>query len=86
MSAIRKRSISLRGHRTSYSIENEFFAALQQMAALRKIPLAQIVSEIDAARGEKSNLSSALRIAVLVHVQSGSASTETFMAMQTQFP
>ncbi len=69
MSGIKKRSISLNGHRTSYSIEDEFQQILQQMAAAQSIPLAQVIASIDAARGMNANLSSALRIAALAHVR-----------------
>lgn len=80
MSDVIKRSISLSGHRTSYSIENEFQIGLQQMAGLRQIALAQLIAEIDAARGSDSNLSSALRIAVLKHFMSGRSNTQNYGA------
>lgn len=70
MSGIKKRSISLNGHRTSYSIEDEFQEILLQMAAEQSIPLAQVIARIDAARGMNANLSSALRIAALAYVRS----------------
>jgi predicted DNA-binding ribbon-helix-helix protein len=70
MSAVKKRSISLSGHRTSYSIEDEFFTGLLEIAHKRSIPLARLVAEIDDERGVRSNLSSALRITVLNHFRS----------------
>jgi predicted DNA-binding ribbon-helix-helix protein len=69
MTVIKKRSISLSGHRTSYSIEDEFQAALLAMAERQSIPLAHLIASIDLARGTNANLSSALRIAVLQHAQ-----------------
>jgi predicted DNA-binding ribbon-helix-helix protein len=69
MSGIIKRSISLNGHRTSYSIEDEFQQVLLQMAAAQSLPLAKIISNIDDARGMNTNLSSALRIASLAYVR-----------------
>ena len=63
--AIRKRSINLKGHSTSFSLEPAFFDALQKIAGQRTMPLAQLVADIDTARPENINLSSALRLYVL---------------------
>ncbi|HVW57114.1 MAG TPA: ribbon-helix-helix domain-containing protein [Rhizobiaceae bacterium] len=65
MSAVRKHSVTIRGHRTSFSLEDAFFIELEQMAARRSIPLAGLIAEIDAARPRSTNLSSALRLYVL---------------------
>ncbi|SCW55742.1 Ribbon-helix-helix domain-containing protein [Rhizobium mongolense subsp. loessense] len=62
---IRKHSASLHGHRTSFSLEDEFWAELKAIATARAIPLAALISEIDDRREPQSNLSSALRIHVL---------------------
>ncbi len=62
---IRKHSVTLHGHRTSFSLEDEFWAELKAIADERRIPLAQLLSEIDDARPEERNLSSALRVHVL---------------------
>ena len=62
---IRKHSVTLHGHRTSFSLEDEFWAELKVIAQQRGIPLAQLLSEIDDARPEERNLSSALRVHVL---------------------
>ncbi|MDO6963451.1 ribbon-helix-helix domain-containing protein [Rhizobium alvei] len=62
---IRKHSISLHGHRTSFSLEEEFFTELKAMAEQRGLPLAGLIAEIDDGREESDNLSSALRLAVL---------------------
>ena len=56
-----KRSMSIAGHRTSLSLEPEFWDALRQAAAERHESLAHLVTEIDAARGAR-NLSSAIRV------------------------
>lgn len=69
MSSVRKRSLSIRGHRTSISLEPEFFDALASIAAARAIPLAALVAEIDSGRARDANLSSALRVFVLRHFQ-----------------
>ncbi|CAN7459899.1 ribbon-helix-helix domain-containing protein [Rhizobium leguminosarum] len=62
---IRKHSATLHGHRTSFSLEDEFWAELKTIAASRSIPLATLISEIDDHRPTHSNLSSALRLHVL---------------------
>ena len=59
-----KRSLSIAGHRTSLSLEPEFWEALRIAAARRGVPVAQLVSEIDSTRGA-SNLSSAVRVWLL---------------------
>lgn len=69
MTSVKKRSVSLSGHRTSYSIEEPFLEILRQMARDKDVPLAQIIGAIDAARPRQSNLSSALRLAALEHVR-----------------
>ena len=59
-----KRSLTIAGHRTSLSLEAEFWAALRQAAAARHVPLAVLVGEIDGMRGDR-NLSSAVRVWLL---------------------
>lgn len=62
---IRKRSITLHGHRTSFSVEDAFLDELKAMAAERELSFAALVAQIDEARPLESNLSSALRLHVL---------------------
>ena len=69
MSEIRKRSITLAGHRTSYSVEDRFQEILAHMAKEQSVPLATLIAGIDAARGNRANLSSALRLAVLAYLE-----------------
>jgi predicted DNA-binding ribbon-helix-helix protein len=64
-SRVRKRSISIRGHRTSFSLEQPFLDELAAIAAARGIAVAALVAEVDAARPRDTNLSSALRVHVL---------------------
>ena len=64
MSAVRKRSVRIAGHRSSVSLEAEFWDELKTLAAGRGLSLARLVGEIDRARSGR-NLSSALRLAVL---------------------
>lgn len=73
MSGVRKRSVSIRGHRTSFSLEDAFFAEIERLAALRDMPIATLVAEIDAARERSTNLSSALRLHVLAQLKGATA-------------
>lgn len=73
MSLVRKRSVSIRGHRTSYSLEQPFFDELVAIAAERQVPLAALIAEIDASRPRDANLSSALRLFVLNEAKRKSA-------------
>lgn len=59
-----KRSLTIAGHRTSLSLEPEFWDALQKAATARGLSTANLVSEIDQTRGER-NLSSAVRVWLL---------------------
>ena len=67
-----KRSLTVAGHRTSLSLEPEFWAALKSLAAAEGKSSAALIAEIDVARGAR-NLSSAVRLRVLA-------------ALQAQFP
>ncbi|MGN8022415.1 ribbon-helix-helix domain-containing protein [Phyllobacterium sp. 22229] len=71
MSLVRKRSVTIRGHRTSFSLEDPFYAIITSIADDRKITLARLIAEIDEGRDRNSNLSSALRIYVLDWVMNG---------------
>ena len=59
-----KRSFSIRGHRTSISIEAPFWDALTAIADDFDVPVARIVADIDAERGS-SGLSGAIRVFIL---------------------
>jgi predicted DNA-binding ribbon-helix-helix protein len=62
---LRRRSLSIAGHRTSIALEPEFWAALALMADARGLSLPKLVGEIDRARGERP-LASALRVTALL--------------------
>lgn len=62
-----KRSVSIAGHRTSVSLEPEFWRALGDIAADQKRPLATLIGEVDKREGRGQNLSSALRVYVLAY-------------------
>jgi len=68
-SGVRKRSVVIAGHRTSVSLEGEFWRALGEIAAARGISLNRLVNEID--RQRTGNLSSAIRLFVLRELQAG---------------
>jgi predicted DNA-binding ribbon-helix-helix protein len=61
-----KRSFTIAGHRTSISLETEFWEALKAAAAADGIAVAKLMGRIDAERGS-GGLSSAVRIWVLQH-------------------
>lgn len=65
MSLVQKRSVTIRGHRTSYSLEKPFYDDLVAIAAFRNMTLAALVASIDETRPTGANLSSALRLYVL---------------------
>ena len=65
MSLVEKRSVTIRGHRTSYSLEKPFYDDLLAIATERGIALAALVAEVDETRSREANLSSALRLHVL---------------------
>jgi len=62
---LQKHSISIRGHRTSFSLEDEFWKELQRIAGVKNVPVARLITQIDAKRDPDQNLSSALRVFVL---------------------
>jgi predicted DNA-binding ribbon-helix-helix protein len=63
-----KRSLTIQGHRTSLSLEPEFWQALRQAAGEDKITIAALVEKIDIARNER-NLSSEIRVYILKRLQ-----------------
>jgi predicted DNA-binding ribbon-helix-helix protein len=63
-SAVAKRSIVIDKHKTSVSLEDQFWMSLKAIASEKHLTLSELVSDIDGARKE-GNLSSALRLFVL---------------------
>jgi predicted DNA-binding ribbon-helix-helix protein len=63
-SLISKRSIVIAGHKTSVSLEGEFWNSLQEIAKEGAMTLAELVAAIDRKR-QHPNLSSAIRLFVL---------------------
>lgn len=64
-----KRSLTLKGHRTSVSLEEEFWQVFRQLAAEDGRALNDLASEIDADRGLSMGLASAIRLFVLKRLQ-----------------
>lgn len=62
----KKRSLTIAGHRTSVSLEDEFWDALNEMSQAKHRSVPSLIAEIDAARGERG-LSSAIRSTVLAY-------------------
>ena len=56
-----KRSLALAGHRTSVSLEPDFWAVMDAAARADRRSLASLVAEIDAERGEEP-LASSIRV------------------------
>ena len=67
--SIRKYSVMIAGHRTSVSLEPEFWEELKKQAARQNLTPAELITQIDANR--KGSLSSELRLYVLRILTSG---------------
>ncbi|PIE07259.1 MAG: aryl-sulfate sulfotransferase [Rhodobacterales bacterium] len=73
-----KHSLTLRGHRTSVSLEAPFWEAFREIAAERGQGINALAAEIDEARGVSAGLASAIRVFVLDHNLQHCASKFTF--------
>lgn len=62
-----KHSLTLRGHRTSVSLEDDFWRAFCEIAAKKSTPINVLAAEIDAERGVDCGLATAIRLYVLRH-------------------
>ena len=60
-----KRSLTLKGHRTSVSLEDEFWRTFRDIAAEKGLPINTLAAEIDVARDPDTGLASAIRVFVL---------------------
>jgi predicted DNA-binding ribbon-helix-helix protein len=60
----KKRSLTIAGHRTSISLEDDFWDALKDMGKAQARSVPDLIAEIDAERSS-SGLSSAIRSAIL---------------------
>ena len=69
---MKRYSVTLHGHRTSVSLEPEFWALLKQVAEQNRLSLTALIQIIDDERLNAdlpSGLSSALRVYLLQHLQ-----------------
>jgi len=62
-----KRSLTLKGHRTSVSLEDAFWDAFRDIAQQNNRAINDLAAEIDALRGTDCGLASAIRLFVLGH-------------------
>ena len=67
--SVTKRSLIIAGHKTSISVEDPFWKALQDIAAAKGITVSELVAHIDRDRQQR-NLSSHIRLFVLAYYQS----------------
>ncbi len=71
-----KHSVTLKGHRTSISLEDEFWRELRRIAEEKELALNALVAEIDVDRGPDTGLASAIRIHVLRDLRRRLAETQ----------
>lgn len=60
-----KRSLTLKGHRTSVSLEDEFWRAFRDIAKEKNMPINVLAAEIDVTRDPNTGLASAIRVFIL---------------------
>ena len=70
-STVVKRSVILNGRKTSVSLEDDFWQALNEIADGRRVSVSNLVQTIDHER-RNANLSSAIRVFVFNQVRAGS--------------
>ncbi len=61
----KKRSLTLKGHRTSVSLEDPFWFEFRRLASEQSRPINDLAAEIDANRGPDIGLASAMRLYIL---------------------
>lgn len=64
-----KHSLTLKGHRTSVSLEDAFWTAFKDIAAEQSRAINDLAAEIDERRGVETGLASAIRLYVLAYYQ-----------------
>lgn len=77
---MRKRSVTIKGHRTSISLEQPFWDVLDEIARGDGLSLAFLIAEIDRRRLTQTpapGLASALRVFALQHSMSGRDQTSS---------
>ena len=76
MSRPTKRSLTIKGHRTSVSLEDAFWAEFLRLAKSQNRAINDLASEIDAARGVDCGLASAIRLYVLEELKKNLRETD----------
>ena len=66
-SSIVKRSVVIEGHKTSVSLEDQFWSGLKEIAYAREMTVSKLISKIE--ETSHGNLSSAIRLFVLDQVR-----------------
>jgi len=67
-SLVVKRSVYIDGHKTSVSLEDQFWRGLKEIAHSERATMSELLAKIDGTR-ERGNLSSAIRLFVLDQVR-----------------
>ena len=60
---MKKHSVIICGHSTSFTLEEAFWKEFKEIAKSQNLPIANLITQIDATR--TTNLSSALRVFIL---------------------
>ncbi len=71
----KKRSLTLNGHRTSVSLEDEFWQAFRDIAEGEGKPLNALAAQIDDARKMDMGLASAIRLYILDYYRTRASAT-----------
>lgn len=66
-----KHSLTLRGHRTSVTLEPEFWQAFRAISVAKNISINGLAAQIDADRPTDTGLASAIRVFVLNYYVKG---------------
>ncbi len=64
-----KRSLTLKGHRTSVTLEDPFWRVFREIAVNRGQPINALAADIDAARDPGTGLGTAIRLFILSDLQ-----------------
>jgi predicted DNA-binding ribbon-helix-helix protein len=84
-SVVVKRSVVVAGHKTSVSLEDEFWKSLKEIAGYRHMTLSALLVSIDSQRHE-GNLSSAIRLFVLKFYRGQAEAQASIEAAKTHQP
>ncbi len=84
-SSVKKRSVVYTTHKTSVSLEDDFWEAINHIAQIRHVYLGDLVGMIESERGQ-ANLSSAIRLFVLDYYRSRSGKEGPGVQMEHRSP